>query len=51
MGQFTFALLAITHSICDRLDGKKHFGETPMALYGVVLLMAATASTILKKWY
>ena len=29
--------------------GENHFSETPMALYGVVLLMAAMASTILKK--
>ena len=29
--------------------GENHFSETPMALYGVVLLMAAIAFTILQK--
>ena len=49
MGEFTFTVLAVFGSICNRLDGRKSFTKWPVAFYGSILLMNGVAYTVLAK--
>ena len=49
VGQPAPAVLAVAGPVRHRMDGQNHFASAPTALYGVVLLLAAIAYTILQR--